>query len=74
MTQEGTMENMTLNDVMIEMQVSKRTMLRWLKAGQFPNAFKIGDGKTSHWRIPRSDVEDFKTRHKIDLGKENIIE
>ena len=35
--------------------LSKRTLLRWLKAGKFPGAHKLGD-HTSPWRIPESSV------------------
>jgi len=75
LAQEGIeVENLTIDEIMTELKVSRRTIQRCLKAGQFTQAFKIGTGKTSHWRIPRSDLENFKIRHQLSTGKEETIE
>lgn len=52
---------MTGNELLTSRQVAKRletterTVLREIKRGKFPNAFKVGWS----WRIPKSDLDDY---------------
>lgn len=56
--------NLSVKEVRGYLNVSLITVQRWIARGEFPGAFKLGVGKTSHWRIPLSDVEKFKDRYK----------
>jgi excisionase family DNA binding protein len=52
---------MTTAQVADELQVTQKTVLRWIKAGDvFPHAFKL-PGRAG-WRIPREDVEALRGR------------
>lgn len=59
------MELLTVNEVMQELRVGRMTVHRLLKRGVFKSAFKINDGATSNWRIPKADVEKFKERGRM---------
>ncbi len=50
---------LTLNEAADRLNISRSTMLRWLKAGKIPSA-KLGRG----WRIDPDDLDRF-----IDAGK-----
>lgn len=58
------MEFLTLEEVAKELRVHKRTILRWLKNGSL-KGYKLGDGKTSLLRIPKTEVNKFLDKHKI---------
>lgn len=58
------MEFLTLEEVAKELRVHKRTILRWLKIGAL-KGYKLGDGKTSLLRIPKTEVNTFLEKHKI---------
>ena len=36
-----------------------------LREGEFPNAFKVG----REIRVPWQDIEDYKSRHRINAGE-----
>jgi len=55
-------KTLTIAQVAKRMECSETTVSRWTLAGNFPNAFKRGTGKTSPYRIPVSDVEAFEKR------------
>jgi predicted site-specific integrase-resolvase len=44
--------------------VSKKTLLRYLRAGVFPHAFRLPSTPThpGEWRIPKRDIVAFKAR------------
>ena len=44
-------------------RVTERTIVNYIEAGHFPNAYKVGIGK-SHWRIPAADVRAFIQRQQ----------
>jgi excisionase family DNA binding protein len=54
----------TVQSVAQELGVTYRTIINLIHKGEFPNAFKIGDGRTMPWLIPAKDVEDYKLRQK----------
>lgn len=58
------MEFLTLEEVAKELRVHKRTILRWLKSGSL-KGYKLGDGKTSLLRIPKTEINKFLEKHKI---------
>ena len=43
-------------DVAAILGTSTMTVLRYAKAGLFPNAFKRGEGRNAPWVIPKEDV------------------
>jgi excisionase family DNA binding protein len=53
---------MTAAEAAAELRVSKKTILNFIQAGQFPNSFKTSKAKNGHWRIPRGDLENYKSR------------
>jgi len=66
------MDNLTTKQVMDQLKVSRMTMHRLLKRGEFPNAFKLGLGKTSNWRIPSDDVQAYIKRHEVQVWKKGV--
>lgn len=44
-------------------RVHPRTIERWLLDGSL-KGYKLGNGKTSLWRISKSEVNKFLTRHQ----------
>lgn len=47
------------------LQVHRRTILRFIRRGYFPNAFKAGQA----WRIPKADIEEWE-RQQIERGRQ----
>lgn len=45
--------------------ISERAVQKWIKRGVFPNAYRIGIGRGSHYRVPKPDVFDFERRRKV---------
>ena len=45
-------------------RVTERTIQLYIEAGEFPNAYKVGRGRGSHWRIPAADVRAFIQRQQ----------
>jgi excisionase family DNA binding protein len=48
----------TRNEVAIYLRVHPRTVERWLQQGKI-KGHKLGDSKTSLWRISKKEVEHF---------------
>ncbi len=57
------MEFLTNDEIAKMMRVHPRTVDRWLKRGLL-NGYKLGDAKTSLWRIPKSEFKKFLDKHK----------
>ena len=57
---------MTPAEVAEFLKVHVETVREWLRAGDFPNAIKVGNGRL--WRIPRADVFRLGTLTLEDLG------
>lgn len=55
---------LTLEEVAKEFRVHRRTIMRWLKSGEL-KGYKLGKGKTSLLRIPKTEVDRFLAKHKI---------
>ena len=45
--------------------VTERTVRNWIADGAFPEAYKIGLGKGSHYRVPVADVIVFEKARKV---------
>lgn len=43
-------------DIAEAAQVHEVEVTKWCREGRFPRAFKLGDGRTSPWRIPLEDA------------------
>ncbi len=46
------------------LQVDRRTVLRWIKNGQFPNARRISPLPGSPYVVPLNDIEAFEKRRQ----------
>jgi len=57
------MEFMTRNEVAKYFRVSERTVDRWIDSGLL-KSYKLGNGKTSLLRIPKSEVKKFLDKSK----------
>lgn len=51
----------TIKEVAKLAGVSTRTIVRRVESGHFPRAYKTGDARNSHWRIPGDEVADYLT-------------
>jgi excisionase family DNA binding protein len=54
----------TVQDLAQKWRVSERAIQKWIAEGSFPNAYKVGLGKNSHWRIPNADVLAFEQQRR----------
>lgn len=61
-------EALTIRQVARLLNVNERTVRRYIDQGEFPNNFRLGSGPGAHWRIPKSDVNDFKKRYQQTMG------
>jgi excisionase family DNA binding protein len=50
---------LSTDDVADRLGVDRATVARWIRKGQFPNAFKKGPAINSPYVIPESDVDAF---------------
>jgi excisionase family DNA binding protein len=57
------MEYLTNDEVAKILRVHPRTVDRWLKRGML-KGYKLGNGKTSLWRISKNEVKKFLEKHK----------
>lgn len=46
-------------------EVTERAVRKWIVQGAFPNAYKVGLGKGSHYRVPVDDVAAFENARKV---------
>lgn len=58
------MEFLTRNEVAKYLRVHPRTVERWLKSGLL-KGFKLGNGKTALWRIPKPEIKKFLDKSKV---------
>lgn len=54
----------TTKEVATRLNVTSRAIQDWVRQGYFPNAYKVGPGKTSPYRIPEKDVVAFEEKRK----------
>ena len=45
--------------------VTERAVRKWIVAGHFPNAYRVGLGKGSHYRVPPDDVLAFERARRV---------
>ena len=57
------MEFLTKDEVAKLLRVHPRTVERWLKNALL-GGYKLGDGKTSLWRIPKAEYEKVLAKYK----------
>ena len=48
--------------------VTVESINRWLRAGHFPNAWRINPHNRSRWRIPQSDIDAFVAMRRATRG------
>ena len=65
---DNTMEFLTNDEVAKSLRVNPRTVDRWLKRGLI-KGYKLGEGKTALWRIPKSEVKKFLEKHRNEKAK-----
>jgi predicted site-specific integrase-resolvase len=46
----------TITDLERKLDISRVTALKWLKAGEFPGAYKE-PGRTGQWKIPLAEID-----------------
>jgi excisionase family DNA binding protein len=46
-------------------RVTDRAVQKWINKGEFPNAYRVGMGRGSHFRIPVSDVMAFEKARRV---------
>lgn len=61
-TKDETEKVLSVVQVAEKFSVDRRTILRWVDAGQFPNVRKAGPFPRSPFVIPESDVEALKKK------------
>jgi len=54
---------LTLEETAVQLRVSKKSILRYLWTRKL-RGFKLGNGRTSLWRIPEEELEKFIKRHQ----------
>ena len=52
--------DLTVGQVADMLQLSERTVRRYLAARDFPNAYRLGERLGGGWRIPREDVDAYR--------------
>jgi len=52
----------TLQETADQLRISQRSVLRYLKAGKLKGS-KLGNGKTSPWRISEKETKKFLKRY-----------
>ncbi len=55
----------TVTELAERWEVTERAVRKWIVAGSFPNAYKIGLGKGSHYRVPVKDVLAFESARRV---------
>lgn len=63
---EDALSEYTVSRALRVLDVSRNTMMKWIKDNRFPNAFK-SDGVTGEWRIPAKDVERVRLERIAEL-------
>lgn len=65
MSQKTQSETLTVKDLMERYNVVRKTVIRWIEAGEFPNAYRVSPLPGSPYRIPDEDVKAFESRRKL---------
>ena len=56
---------MKATEVCKELRISRDTLLKLIRQGEFPGAVKVPPGPTGHWRFPDTAVTDYWHRHEV---------
>lgn len=56
---------LTVPQLAVRWEVSDRAVQKWINKGYFPNAYRVGLGRGSHYRVPVSDVIEFEKNRKV---------
>jgi len=54
--------DLTVEEVAAHMRAHPETIRNWIRAGEFPNAYR--HSRRSGWRIPLGDVQAFKEKYR----------
>ena len=65
---ESEVEILTTTQAAKLLGVSVGQMGKYLVAGHFPNAYRLNPHLQSHWRIPRSDIDEFIQLRRKERG------
>ena len=65
MSEESERDYRTVSELAKRWDVTDRTIRNWIADGVFPNAYKVGLGK-SHYRVPINDVVAFEKARRIN--------
>ena len=61
---------MTISDAAKVLDVSRITMMKWLKEGRFKGARQENGSKTSPWFIPVEAVEDLRQQRIAEFSRQ----
>ncbi len=61
-------ELLTCAEVAARLGVTIASISRWVRAGYFPNAWRINPHGKSEWRIPKKDVDAFIELRRTQRG------
>jgi predicted site-specific integrase-resolvase len=60
---------LTVAEVARKLDIAENTLTTWLKAGDFPNAFRVNPRlKKGRWIIPKSDLDAFIEKRRKARG------
>jgi excisionase family DNA binding protein len=62
--------DLTVGQVAKRLGVTTRTIVRWLNAGHFANAYKLNPVITSPWRVPEESVAAFEDLRKNQVSNQ----
>ena len=63
----------TAAEVRKELRITRDTLLKLIKAGEFPGAMKVPPGPTGHWRFPDDAVADYCRRNRHAAQQEAAV-
>lgn len=59
---------LNVDEIAYRLNVDRNTILRWIKEGNFPNAFKARPVQRARWQIPQSDLDAYIERRRQSKG------
>ena len=64
MDAQAVQPDMTVRELSARWRVSERAVQKWIGERAFPNAYRVGLGRGSHWRVPFEDVIAFEDKRR----------
>ncbi|MFN2179913.1 MAG: helix-turn-helix transcriptional regulator [Candidatus Promineifilaceae bacterium] len=61
---ETATQTLSVKEAAQRLGVDDRTVRRWIHLRQFPHAYQLSPIKSSPYRIPEADIEDFELRRQ----------